>query len=745
MESIQPVESWSSPNHDVRFALYTRVRACFHEAVRPLEVPLRIAALACGAALMLAATLYAQDSHRATPVFSSEVSLVQLPIYVVDRQGRAVRGLGPEDFTVEEDGKRVEVVSFRYVDTTSPEDQQEIREAPAARRRFLLLFDKSFTIPAGLDRARRGALDFVRMRMAPSDLAAVATVDVNRGLHLVANFTGDRRLLAHAIETLGVPTLSRITDPLGLAEDMSLADLKPFTRRTEEGLRGELTDALVVLARRMRSADDQAYRAQVQTLMASLGELALGLRRVEGRKQVLYFSAGFDSRVLTGETGESQRQAAEAVVQGRLWDVDELGRHGDTRARDVALQVTRALAGADAVVHTIDVTGLATQGSLAQLSPGEIQLSTPGREALSMIASETGGRFFRNANDLAPVLDEMEQMTSRYYVLGFQPVKEKGPGAYHKVKVEVARKSVNVSHRPGYYEKTPVAAQTLLQRQFEAAQLVMTGAGESDLRFSALCLPVRAPGDKQTLGIVLQVPKESLAWASGKPVAIEAYGYGIGEDGTVYDHFAQLARVDPAAVDPDGTIRGLSFFGTLSVPPGKYTVRLMVQDRDSGSAGVQFLDVTVPSYDAQRGFLLPPMLMDDAGRWVALEMSRKRASASGSPFQVDGEPFIPRANSEFSPGKPQQMVLIAFEPDRRVDPAADVQIRSSLTDDQGRAVPAGFLRVSKVHHDGQGRHTYVLAYTPEVAEAGDYTLRIGLGDGASRLEAYSLIRLRPGS
>jgi hypothetical protein len=273
----------------------------------------------------------------------------------------------------------------------------------------------------------------------------------------------------------------------------------------------------------------------------------------------------------------------------------------------------------------------------------------------------------------------------------------------------------------------------------------MTGAGESNLKFSALCLPVRAPGAQQTLGVVVQIPKDGLGWSAGKPLALEAYGYGVGEDGTVYDHFAQLARVDPAAADPKGEAHGLSFFGTLDVPPGRYTIRLMVQERDRGLSGVQFLDVTVPPYDGRRGFLLPPMLVDDAGRWITFEMSRRRAGASGSPFQVDGQPFVPRADSEFQPGKPQQMVLIAYEPEGAVDPAVDVQIRSSLTDGQGRPVPAGFLRVSKVHHDGQGRHTYVLAYTPEVAQDGDYTLRIGLGEGASRLEAYSLIRLRTGS
>jgi VWFA-related protein len=687
--------------------------------------------------------LPAQDGGRAPSVFATEVSLVQLPVYVVDREGRAVRGLTAADFTVQEDGRPVEIVSFRYVDTTEGEDQEEIREASAARRRFLLLFDKSFTVPTGLDRARRGALDFVRRRMAASDLAAVATLDVHRGVQLVANFTEDRLLLAHAIETLGVPTLAHINDPLGLALDQSAIDARFANRRSEEPIAAQMADVAATLARRMASADDQVYRTQVKNLLGGLEELARGLRRVEGRKQVLYFSAGFDSRVLTGESGERQRQAAEAVVRGRIWDVDEMGRHGDTRIRDQALQVTRALAGSDAVVHAIDVTGLATEGALIQVAAGEIQRAVPGREALSMLSAETGGRFFRNANDLAPVMDEMEQMTSRYYVLGFQPARERGAGAYHKVKVEIARRSVSVSHRPGYYEKGPVTAQTVLQRQFEAAQLVMTGAGGDALAFSAMCLPVRGPGDRQTLGVVVQVPKESLSWRAGRPLALEVYGYGIAADGTVEDHFAQLARVDPAKADPKGTVEGLSFFGTLSVPPGTYTLRLMVQEREGGAAGVQFLEVTVPAHDARRGFLLPPVLVDDSGRWLAFEMARKQAAAS--PFVVDGRLLVPRADGALRAGQPQQMVLIAYEPDLRGDPATDVQIRSSLTDGQGRPAPAGFLRVSKVHHDGEGRSVYVLAYTPEVAQPGDYTLRIGLGDGPSRLEAYSLLRVRPAS
>jgi hypothetical protein len=314
-------------------------------------------------------------------------------------------------------------------------------------------------------------------------------------------------------------------------------------------------------------------------------------------------------------------------------------------------------------VHTIDVTGLGNDDSLQrQRSSEEAQRLVPGRESLNAIASDTGGRFFKDTNDLGAVLGEMAEMTSRFYVLGYQ-----------------------------------------------------------------------------------QVPKEALPWSAGRPLAVEVYGYGVTEDGTVLDHFAQLVRVDPAQADPEGMVRGLSLFGTLSMPPGHYTVRLMVTERESGSVGVQFLDVTVPPHDPRHGFLLPPLVVEDPGTWLTMEMGHARSGRAAVPFQVDGEPFVPRATFQLKPGQVQKVVLIAYEPERRGDPAADIQIRSSLTDHDGRQVPAGFLRVQRVLRDDDGRRTYVLGYTPEVSQPGDYTLRVGLGEAGSRLESYTRLKLVGGS
>ena len=136
--------------------------------------------------------------------------------------------------------------------------------------------------------------------------------------------------------------------------------------------------------------------------------------------------------------------------------MDSFSRFGDSNLRHSLGEVTRSLAAADTVVHSIDVTGLGTNRSLVRTTVTEDPVrDTTNRESLGFLAAETGGRLFKDANNLAPALAEMLEMTSRYYVLGFQPEVEKGPGAFHKIRVKVDRKGVKFSHRPGYFERAP--------------------------------------------------------------------------------------------------------------------------------------------------------------------------------------------------------------------------------------------------------------------------------------------------
>lgn len=701
--------------------------------------------LAVVSALAVSAVALDKAEKDTPPVFSSEISLVSLPVFVTDKSGKALRGLGPEDFQLFEDGQPVPIASFQYIDTTSPEEQELIRQAPAARRRFLLLFDLSFTDPGGLHRAQAAARTFLRLKLAESDLAAVLTFDTTRGIRVLANFTEDRALLSHSVETLGVPSLARLTDPLHLT--FSATDIQGGGRSgsgsNEDNI--ALTDSyLQAIGLRLKAADAALYQQQVLDLIGSFEQLGKALRNVEGRKQLLYFSAGFNAQALVGMEGNEARTASESVTQGRLWEIDSNARFGDARLRSVFSDMTRVLSLSDTVVHAVDVTGLASDDRLGQTGVSkDLARSVQGRESLNFVSNETGGRFFRDTNDLGQALAEVQDMTSRFYILGFQPDRLKGPGQFHKLKVKVARKGTNISHRAGYFERTPAGQQTALQRKFEVAQLVMTGAGQNDIKFSALCLPFPDRSDLQTLGVVLQVPKEELSWKPGVPLSLEVYGYAVAEDGSVTDHIAQLARFDPRQADAQGETRGLSFYGTLRVPAGRYTIKLLVQDGESGESGAQLMDVNVPPHDPRVGFLLPPVVMEPAAEWLPLNMDQGKGDRSPSPFHVAGKPFLPRATFQINGVNREKLVLIAWEPGRAQDPASGIEIQSSLRDARGQAVPAGMMRIDKVNREEGGRRTYVLDYTPDKIAAGDYTLRIGVGEaGEARLESYALLRFR---
>ena len=704
----------------------------------PLTLPLVLAV-----ALAAPGSADSKTDRIEPPVFGSEVSLVAVPVFVVDKRGRAMRGLQPEDFELFDDKRQVPIVSFQYVDTSSPESQDTLREAPAARRRFLLLFDMSFTDPGGVMRARRAARDFVQRGTARSDLVAVATFDTQRGVRVVANFTEDRSLLLHAVDTLGVPSLAHIQDPLSLALSAEQTDVTLGLDTPE--LTAALSDSVTrYLAMQMRAVEEQVYRSQVLQLLGSLQDLAGGLRGVEGRKQVLYFSAGFDAQVMVGTAGSDQRLASEAVLRGALWEVSAEGRYGDPRLRTLFRDAAQALSNADCVVHSIDVTGLGRDDSLTRtrVNPDPSRLegqATAGRESLNFLAAETGGRFFKDANDLGLVLAEVLEMTSRYYVLGYQPSDLKGPGAFHKLKVKVRREGGRVSHRAGYFERMPRPSQTALQQQFESAQLVMHGIGPDNLPFTALCFPFPSPGGLQPLGLVLQLPREEIP--EGRPLSLEVYGYAVGDDGTVHDHIAQLVRVDIALADPARQAKGLSFQATLQVPPGRHTLKLMMQNVDTGESGAQFIDLTVPPYDPNAGFLLPPLVMEAPGQWLSLELGRARGPRPAYPFTLEGEPFLPRTSFAVRAGVPEKLVLIAYDPDRASDPAADLEIRSSLTDAKGAAGPAGRLRIDRVQREPGGRRTYVFEYVPDPVAPGDYTLRIGIGEAGTELAAYTRIHV----
>lgn len=153
---------------------------------------------------------------------SAEVSLVEVPVRVLDRHGNPLRDLTEKDFEVFDDGKRQEIVAFDRIDLAQKavETGAPAVIQPAARRHFLLLFDLSFAKPKAVVAARRAAKEFV-LGLPPNDFASVATFSVEKGVRLLVTFSGDRVQLAQAIDTLGLTDVNSLgDDPLAFVYEV---------------------------------------------------------------------------------------------------------------------------------------------------------------------------------------------------------------------------------------------------------------------------------------------------------------------------------------------------------------------------------------------------------------------------------------------------------------------------------------------------------------------------------------------
>ena len=84
-------------------------------------------------------------------------------------------------------------------------------------------------------------------------------------------------------------------------------------------------------------------------------------------------------------------------------------------------------------------------------NPGDLAIlsSDDNADAMSSLASETGGEFLMNRNDLRPALDIVASMSGNYYVLGYAPEKAMD-GSYRKIGVKVTRPGLTVMARRGY-------------------------------------------------------------------------------------------------------------------------------------------------------------------------------------------------------------------------------------------------------------------------------------------------------
>ncbi len=726
---------------------------------RPL--PCRLFPLLLLLALPVGAAEEPAASRKGSITASADVTLVEVPVYVAGKDGKPVRGLTKKDFRLFDDGKLAEAWDLDVIDLEEIAHQAapaNVPLPPAAQRHFFFLFDLSFSRPVDLARARKAAIEFVRSGMRTGDLGSVATVDVEKGLKLVLSFTPDRDQLAAAISTLGLPSLTSPTaDPLALTVFNPTTLLGPayagVSPQGRAGTDAEIAEMIAAFKQMQEKVHDTYVQGRIRSFARSLGDLARTLNSVHGRTNVILFSEGFDTKLLSGVTGsESGREMGDLLAFGELWRVESEDRYGRNEVRTNLEQMFDVFRKTDCVLHAVDVSGLRTlsPGVEAESENDEVPAARlgshgRGRNSLYLMSSETGGRLFDNSNDVLDQLGKLQQETSLIYLITYTPAPLKEPGRYHTLKVKVDAPGANPSARAGYFEPRAWAQMTPMERRLLAAQQVAYGLPRSDIPARVLATPILAASRTYaTVPVIVEIPGERLVKTAASPrLDLELYVYAMDQSLKVKDLLTQNLVLDLSRVGPQLTASGIKFYGDLHLPPGTFWLKVLVRNAETGQNGLVIVPITVPPKETGPLFALAPLFHETPGKWLMVKAAPRTAGPPPEPypFVTQGESFIPAADPVLEPGAPTNLTLFVYNSGAQ----AELDVRGEVRNKSGvRVSDADIIPVSATHSATAGPDKLLGRFRPGELAEGGYALWVRVRDRVSgaRAETQGFFRVR---
>ncbi|HYN22563.1 MAG TPA: VWA domain-containing protein [Thermoanaerobaculia bacterium] len=668
------------------------------------------------------------------PKFSdrTEVVVVEVPVQVIGDDGQPVRGLTAADFAVWEGRTKHTLIGFESLDLKSAPAGFTTAVPIAARRHFLLLFDLSFSSPKAIVQARGAAKEMVEL-LHPSDLVSVASYSSSLGAQILLGFTTDRDQILAAVERLGLPSLrpdERPKEPLGLVAVEAL-----LNDPVQEGSRGPARGGGVSSTEMEQVVEREVVRyvgvnkeRAVASLARSYSELAQLMAGVRGRKHVVLFSEGFDGTLLTGTANiDEQNEMAEGT---QLQDIDSSQRFGSTKTVSQVEEMLEQFRRADCIIQAVDVGGLRA-GAV-----GHAQWAG-GKESLFLMARETGGELFENYNQLGAAVAKVLDRTSVTYVLAFQPDVQRD-GAYHRIRVDLnGRKGLRVLHRPGYYAPEAYDQKSPLEKALIASQAIISGASGADdtgtIRTSVLAAPFPAEGGTAYVPVLIEVDGPGLQQGvTGFRLPVDVYAYAFDEQGRVRDFFSQAVGLDLLKVGATLQKNGLKFFGHLDLPPGEWSVRVLVRNGATGAMGLKVTSVHVPQFVPGEPVLLPAFFPEPRDRWLVIREAKRQGDREVPyPFMAGEEPFIPASQPILAAGETARVTLVGYH----LKPG-DVRAEARILTADGREAGTGEISdLQRLPSSGDGSDRLEGAFAaPMSLQPGDYMLMVVLTDSAGGSE-----------
>lgn len=459
-----------------------------------------------------AALSQAQDPKQTPPQQKQDdmtlrisTTLVQTDVTVLDKQGRFVDGLKPEQFQVKVDGKPQRIDLFNRVTAGTPEEaaqfaaargetpKAELKATPANNGQTIFFFvDDLHVASERISRVKSVILSYIDKEMQPGDRAVIAQASGQLGF--LQQLTDNKTVLRTAANKI---RFNPISNP-----DAERPVMKPYEAYAIDVGKRDVLEYKMVEYRQANSGMGSVPRPALENILRQKASNVL-----RNTKLINVAMLSTLETVLRGS----------AAVKGRklLFFLSE-GMMVDQRDREISTRLNRVIdvaARAGVIFYTVDVRGLAVGGpeaaddvypSLAasdqenpfnQSSAMDVAIDEASEflRPLRALAYDTGGRPLINSNGLDKNIKQALSEYQNYYLLAWEPEDfEPGKTKFRRIEVKIKdRPDLRVLVRSGFFNN-PVPTETKVAKEKGSAK------GE-DVAEDTLKAAVRAAFERREL------------------------------------------------------------------------------------------------------------------------------------------------------------------------------------------------------------------------------------------------------
>jgi VWFA-related protein len=377
-----------------------------------------------------------------SPASNEAHGLINLDVVVTDNSGKTITGLGPEDFTLLDNGQPQKILSFSALDGNSYKQDPFV---------VVVLLIDTMGMPGYLEGFEREEVEKFLRRNGGHLAQPVAVFGLsNKGFWTLAEPSDDGNALAAEIAR----------------------DRLVFIRRRQ--LLGPGTEF-----------DNALFPTEPPGLFAlkALGHIAAAERRIPGRKLLLWIGPGwgigsardFETRDPKSQTFNTiywfsnlLREARISLFSLTVGQTDE-----DTQTNPETR--TDPEAGSDRYMLFLKGVESPQQASLKNLDR-------------RVLAVQSGGRVAGRGNDLVSQIDSCVREASAFYTLSFDPSRADHPAEYHSLQVQIREAGLTARTNTGYYDQpyysdqANPAVKRITVEQLE--QMLAAARSESDAKLA---------------------------------------------------------------------------------------------------------------------------------------------------------------------------------------------------------------------------------------------------------------------